>query len=307
MRQSRPRFAGAAVLDTQVETALRGWAESDDFTEQTQARAAETASRFVRRLHAQGVEDFTQVTRAHCEGFLQAPTVEGRSALLATQHSRRVALRMLFRTLRSNGVVTGDPTLDIPLPPRSSSASRPLTDDEIVMGRASSRLGMAGSGSLRPAVIWAFAEATAVTSEISAVRIQDIDHADDPHWVRLPGTKRAEPRLGELTDWGRIMLTRHLVTLSNDGALPDAPLTYTGAATPGQAAAQASVSNALANTLRVAGLRSEPDVRPGSVRAWAGRRLYDGGMPIEQVARRLGVRSLDAAAEEIGLDWRTPP
>ena len=35
-------------------------------------------------------------------------------------------------------------------------------------------------------------------------------------------------------------------------------------------------------------------MRPASLRNWAGRRLYDAGMPIEQVARRMGSRSLDS-------------
>ena len=56
--------------------------------------------------------------------------------------------------------------------------------------------------------------------------------------------------------------------------------------------------------LELSGLAAEPDVRPASVRNWAGRHRYDAGMPLEQVARRMGCRSLDGTAEDLGIDWR---
>ena len=45
-------------------------------------------------------------------------------------------------------------------------------------------------------------------------------------------------------------------------------------------------------------------MRPASLRNWAGRTAYDAGTPIEDVARLLGLRTLDAAAEDIALNWR---
>jgi hypothetical protein len=54
--------------------------------------------------------------------------------------------------------------------------------------------------------------------------------------------------------------------------------------------------------LRRAGLTTDAAVRPASVAAWAGRRLFDEGVALEEVARRLGIRSLDRTASFIGLD-----
>jgi hypothetical protein len=68
---------------------------------------------------------------------------------------------------------------------------------------------------------------------------------------------------------------------------------------------QAGVCNALGAVLDLAGLGGEADVRPASLRHWAGLELFDAGTPIQEVARRLGARSLDAAAEDIALHWRT--
>jgi integrase/recombinase XerC len=278
--------------------------DSGDFAEQTVDRVAETLTRFTRRLRALGITTVTEVGQAECRQFVLAPTSGGRPPEVHTLHARRTALRMLFRSLRRIGVDVGDPTLDLVLPARTSRVVRPLTDAEVEMCRYAARLGEAGAISLRRAVAWALGEATAVTSEISAVRVLDLDDPDEPRWVRLPGTRRHDARAGELTSWGSLIVARQVFALCEQGSSPEVPLVYRGAAVPGDATAQAAASNQVAAVLAFAGLRSEPDVRPASLRNWAGRRLYDAGQPIEEVARRMGSRSLDAAAEDIALNWR---
>lgn len=289
-----------------VDRVVRRWRESGTFTEQTLLRCEETLIRFASRLDAQGVHRLVDAEPRHCAGFIAAPTKTGTPPELATQHARRVALRMAFRALREDGDEVGDPTLDIVLAARSSRAARPLTDDEVALCRASSRLGQAGSGSLRRAVAWALGEATAVTSEISAVRCGDLDDAQHPRWVRLPGTRRHDPRRGELTEWGSAVVARMLRQRDAEGAGPASPLAYRGRSEPGQAGAQAAACNAIAAVLDLAGLSDQIDVRPASLRNWAGRRLYDQGVPLEQVARRMGCRSLDTCAEDLALGWRRP-
>jgi integrase/recombinase XerC len=108
-----------------------------------------------------------------------------------------------------------------------------------------------------------------------------------------------------LSPWGQAVLTRHTHALQAAGADPATLLAYGGAARPGGHVSQASVCNALGAVLDLAGLSGEADVRPASLRHWAGRELFDAGSPIEAVARRLGARSLDTAAEDIALTWRS--
>jgi integrase/recombinase XerC len=293
-------------LGQQLDRVRLHWETGGEFSDQTLLRCGETATRFVRRLQAQGVTRFEDVDATHCQGFLDARTTTGQQPELTTRHARRTALRMLFRALRELGVPVGDPTLDLRLPARTATAARPLTDDEITLGRASARLGGAGSANLQRAVAWALAEATAVTSEISAIRVTHVDDRTHPRWVHLPGTRRHDARLGELTSWGSVIVARQL-QLFADQALPASTLlTYRGRGEPGQHVAQAAACNALGAVLDLAGLSAEDDVRPASVRNWAGRHLYDAGMPLEQVARRMGTRSLDTCAEDIALQWRTP-
>jgi integrase/recombinase XerC len=294
----------ALPLAGQVEAVRARWVASGDFSAQTLARACEIADRFAHRVTAQGLTTFADVGAAHCQGFIDAPTTAGASPELTTRHARRTALRMLFRTLRQVGLCAADPTLDQRLPARSVTAARPLSDVEVTLCRASARLGEAGAVSLQRATAWALAETTAMTSEISRIRLSDVDDPHAPRWVQLPGTRRLDPRLGQLTDWGAAIVARQLRVLAGNQAGPHTLLTYRGRGVPGQDKAQSATCNAIGAILDLAGLSSEPDIRPASVRNWAGRRLYDGGMPIEQVARRMGCWSLDTAATAIALTWR---
>ncbi|MGI8617061.1 MAG: hypothetical protein ACR2L4_09840 [Actinomycetota bacterium] len=117
--------------------------------------------------------------------------------------------------------------------------------------------------------------------------------------VRIHGSSRTQPRHGFLSDWGIQQLGRRLVTLASAGA-EDTAVVYKG--DRGGASGQASASTAIAWTLRRAGLAADPAVRPASIAAWAGRRLLGEGLALEEVARRLGIRSLDRTASFIGLD-----
>lgn len=288
----------------EVARVVQVWHDSGLYTDQTLTRSQETLTRFAARLSAQGIGSLEDADEVACEGFIQAFTADRRPPEPATRHARRGVLRMAFRALRTQGVPVGDPTLDLALPSKAGLPARPLTDEEVQSGRLASRMGAAGSSSLHRAVVWALAEATAVTSEVSAVRVADFDDPENPTLVELPGAARVSPRVVALTDWGALILSRHLAALKDSGADAATPVAYRGAAEPGQAVAQAATANAVAATLRAAGLRGDPRVKPASVRAWAGRRHHQRTGSIEETARLLGSKSLDATATVIGLDWR---
>ena len=298
-------LTGAVRMPDLPELVAALWSASGEFTEQTLLRSGETVARFASRLTAQGVTDVTHITAEHCDGFIHARGRGGLVPELSTMHARRTALRMMFRILRDAGYPVGDPTLDIYLPSRTSRAARPLSDGEITLGRVASRLGNAGGSSLSRAVAWALGETTAVTSEMTAVRVNDLDDLANPRWIHLKGSARHDERLGELTDWGGTIVARQVALLRERGHPASTLLLYRGRGEPGRHVAQASACNTIADVLQAAGLNTEPDIRPGSLRNWAGRHLYDEGLPLEQVARRMGCRSLDTTAEDIALTWRS--
>lgn len=240
-----------------------------------------------------GLFDLAEVSCSVARAFVTASTGRGTAPSISTMHWRRTALRLLFRAARRQGLVDGDPTLDLDLPPRSSLGTRPLTDDEITLCRSVAQWSLAGS---RRAAAWALAEATCRSSELPGVAGDDVNLDSGRVWIG--GGKTTLPRNGQLTEWGLVQVRARIEELD----APSLPIVYSGRLPGG--AGQVSGASAIVDVLTRAGLHQEPDVRPGSVAAWAGRRVLDETGRIDHAARALGVRSLDRAASIVGWDWR---
>lgn len=239
-----------------------------------------------------GVIELFRVTPAIAEAFITAPGAAGAPSI-REQHSRRGGLRLLFRSARAAGLDVGDPTLDIALPMRSLNRARPLADDEIALCRASTAWSLVDS---RHAACWALVEATCRTGELPYIRREDVDLEARRVW--LHGGRRTSPRWGLLSEWGVGQLDRRLDASSSS-------LLYGG--DQPREGGRVSSSLAILEVLRRAGLATEPDVRPSSITAWAGRQVLAATGRIDVVAQRLGLRSLDRAASYIGWDWLTEP
>jgi integrase/recombinase XerC len=243
-----------------------------------------------------GLDRLDEVTATIAWSFVIAPTSAGERPSTSTMHWRRTALRLLFRAARRQGLTHGDPTLDLDLPPRSSLGTRPLTDDEVSLCRSVAQWSLGGS---RRAVAWALAEATCRSSELPNISGDDIDLGSGRVWIA--GGKATRPRTGQLTGWGLLQVRARL----DEVEAHSLPLVYSGRSPAG--AGQVSGAAALVDVLTRAGLHGEPDVRPGSVAAWAGRRVLEETGRIDCAARTLGVRSLDRAAAIVAWDWQADP
>ncbi len=243
-----------------------------------------------------GVLDVNLIQKQHAEAFIHSLRPDASEPSVATMHLRRGAIRLLCKEGRRLDLLSGDPTIDILLPPRSVLSTRPLTDDEIELCRLAA---VFNSTDLRSAVAWALAECTARVSEIAHVSVRDVDMSG--HRVYIAGSGRTDPRWAPMPPWAETQLARRLSagTLRSD---PDARLV------PWPSRNRTRPTNAATMTvigvLRRAGIHGEPDVRPGSVAGWAGGRLLRRGYGIDEVAKALGSRSLDRAAQTIGFDWR---
>jgi integrase len=277
-----------------VDLAIRGLVREKELSLQTLARAEALMRQFASFVErGVGLNDLGAVTSQIVAEFVFAPDVDAASPTASTVHFRRWAVRSLFRRMRSEGLEIGDPTLDLVLPGRGGPSEwRPLQDDEVELCRAACLGVKRGDAS----VAWALAEATARTGELPQVRLGDVDL--DRAAVRLAGTRRVAARWGRLSVWGCTQLRR---ALSDQHKSPsDLLLTF---GDPGSALAQSSAVGVISRTLRRAGLGDASDVRPSSVPAWAGRKIFETTAQIEVVASRLGIRSLDRAAAFIGWDW----
>jgi len=280
-----------------VELALQHAVDQDLLSHQSTSRVRRTVRRFASFAEeASRTPGLDEVTPGDADAFIRARTSTGQVPTTATMHHRRSSLRLLFRMARLLGLAESDPTLDIHLPPRSALSCRPLTNDEVALCRSWAVHTLRDT---RQPAAWALAETGARTSELPHVRVSDVDL--DSGSVRVHGSPRLEPRSGRMSEWGSKQIARRMVELKGD---PGAPLVYSGA---GGEAGQASACIAISDTLRRAGLGRERDVRPLSVAAWVGATMLAHGGSIDQVARALGMRSLDRAARLVGWDWRADP
>lgn len=85
---------------------------------------------------ARGVTLLADVDQDLVEMFVHSPHGRGpggapEPVAVGTKHSRRSALRSMFKTCRAQGLDDRDPAADIVLPPRLERVPRPLTDDEM--------------------------------------------------------------------------------------------------------------------------------------------------------------------------------
>jgi integrase/recombinase XerC len=200
----------------------------------------------------------------------------------------------LFHFLRAIGAASQDPTVDIELPPRTSLAGRPLDDDEVDECRWASRSDFT---SWRYPAVWALAEAGATMTELPRILVSDVDL--EKGLVLLRGSPRTLRRVVPLTDWGRVQLERLLVTAV---LAPDGPIVYGGEGATGR---RSTLAGMVRRIYTQAGLDRESDVTTESVRAWLGRAMRGQDEPIEGVARRLGMHSVDRTFLLIGEDWQS--
>lgn len=284
LTESVPLAAAAFVADELVRT----WWSS----EVQGRRMSALIGRVVAFAEASGCRTLDSFDGQLARAFVDAVDADGQMPSLELRHRRRCAIRLLFRAARARDLSDGDPTLDLVLPRRSPLHTRPLTDEEMVLCRASASWSLTAT---RRAAAMALAETTARTGEAGLIRASDLDL--DASRVWLPGGGTTAPRWGEVSEWGAAQLRRRLDALGH----ADVPLLYRGNGT--RDVGQVSSCIALTDVLRRAGLADEPDVRPASIVAWAGRRILEETGRIDEVARRLGMRSLDRTARFIDWSW----
>lgn len=292
MADGTPALAGLSP-SCAIEAVAAHLVAEGTISEQSFERLVELMERFAGFTTAgHGVADLGLTTRAIVDEFVDAPTSAGTAPSATVRHLRRCAVRLLFRTARQLSLVDTDPTLDLELPARRPPAARPLTDTEVEGCRAAA---LYLFNATRLPAAWALAEAGVRSGELANITVADIDL--EGGMVHASGCRSAVARTVPLTDWGTAQIGRRLRDLPSN---PAWPLTYEGNGS--DKSKQASSCIAITDCTARAGLATDPSVRPVSVTAWVGRRVFEETGRIDQVAARLGMRSLDRAARLIGLD-----
>ncbi|WP_053914060.1 hypothetical protein VM636_17550 [Streptomyces sp. SCSIO 75703] len=126
-------------------------------------------------------------------------------------------------------------------------------------------------------------------------------------WIH--GSTRTDARWCPLDPWAlRVLLARAAFVARQQGSLeavPEARLAVSSIPAPDEQL-QARACVALSDLIRRIGLGTDPRVKPASLTAYAAVRIFSGTGKIEDVARGLGLRSLDRAADLVGYDWARP-
>jgi integrase len=284
---------------------LQHLVESGDLTQRTvQKMAAEMASLTLYMadgLHRPLVADVRTADVARwIDSALGGRRHNGQPPSATTRRLRRSAARLLFRVLRHLDLHAGDPTLDIGVPGGGvTSTTVPLSDEDLHILRYACVI---EAGDTRLPSVLALSEAGGTTDELWRVRIRDCDLADGT--VGFRGNKHRIARRNPLSAWGARQLRNRVEALRRSGADDDTLVVYAGAAAEASESPGVSAARAVRRLLELADLAHEPGIRPGSIPAAFGKRVWERHRDIALVAQALGCRSLDAAARIIDVDVR---
>jgi integrase len=262
---------------------------------------------------ARGAVELCDIDTSMCLAWVRAPlsrprnnpTAPLRYPAYGTQHVRRAAERALFGTCRLLGLQDGDPSSDITLPPKPRRFTRPLDELEIDACKTAARF--SPTETRGPATL-ALALTGATTGEIPHLTVGDLHLEARLLWVHTDNARSNRARWSTLDDYAYTALSRHLWKLGArpDHHLPaDLPLVFQGDTAADNAYRTATASNTIIRILKRAGLHGQDGVRPTSITEYVAAAIYEETGRIEAVAARLGMYSLDATADMLGLEWMT--
>ncbi|RPK40874.1 hypothetical protein [Streptomyces sp. ADI93-02] len=250
-----------------------------------------------------GIHRMDDVTGQLTDSFMAAPGHDRRDNITlvpkdGTRRQRRSALASLFTHARALGMTQAVPLLDsppIPRPPRSTGAE--LTDEEIETLQFHSERGMPAT---RHAALLALLLSGLTSAETAQTTDTDLDLAQAG--VTTGGSTRTMPRTCPLSPWAV-----HVLGLRSSYLGEHRPAQHrlvTDSST--RYAAQASVGAGFNEIARRSGLATTVrKVEPRDITRYIARQMLLETGQISEVARRLGLSSLDNAADLAGLAWKT--
>jgi integrase/recombinase XerC len=243
-------------LTAAVQAVTEAWIADGVLAAQTLDKFGLLTRRFARFSAAHNVTALAAVDRPLVVKFVAA---KGRTrhgvvtdAAVATMHNRRAALRAFFRTARRLRLTIDDPTTDIDVPARQSSAQRPLSDDEAALVRLFSER----ATPTRHAPTAALLLAGAHTSELGHITVADLDVHTSTVWAH--GSGKHQPRTLALDGWSvRVLAERaaHLTRPLPTRIPPPVLCTGAGGSDPHK---QARVCVTVREILTRSGLSDDP-------------------------------------------------
>ncbi|WP_193637905.1 site-specific integrase [Nocardioides malaquae] len=259
-----------------------------------------------------GVTLLGDVTPNVVLAWLQMPGKAGLSPARNVMWQRRSAMRSFLETCRVLGLVEHNAAHSVELPGRSTRYVRPYSDVE--MGQLQ-RVSRSELGDLRTPAVLALVMCGASTKELINVTVADVDVANGRVWLCGGGYRQRDRWVTFLTDWTTEAITQRVTELRTTyGADADAvSLVYKPHPSQPTPTRQATAGNTVLLRLQKKARLHVPGVtRTESIREWTAATIYAETGSLIEVARRLGMASLDAAAHIVEYDWTsdidtTPP
>ncbi|MFF4379152.1 hypothetical protein [Kitasatospora sp. NPDC001547] len=297
-----------ASIRTAVCLVARAWdrkASQGLLRRQSLDKLITVSERFLKFADALDISRMKDVDEHLLQAFIDAPGRDRRGRISAegpadsTRRSRRWTLSLFCAEARRLSLTTLSPILDTPAIARTTVAGRcDLTPDDIRTLCFHAERGMPHT---RHASVLALLLAGLGTGEIGPANTADLDLEHNRVWAS--GTQQLAARFCPLDDWSCTVLELR-ATHVHRRAGTQAPIPLTVHSATSDYTTQASICTTFADISRRSGVLSNGHrAKPRDITSYiAAQTLADTGQ-ITQVALRLGVASLDVAAQRAGLRW----
>ncbi|MCZ0975579.1 hypothetical protein O1L55_38820 [Streptomyces albulus] len=251
---------------------------------------------------AQQITLLDDITPTVAEAFVNAPGHDRHRGVIpvpsgGTRRQRRSAVTSLFAQARALGLTKAAPMVDsaaIPRSPRRPGAD--LQPQEVARLQFHSERGMPTT---RHSALLALLLAGFWSAEVGAATSSDLDL--DAGSVRTNGSARTLARTCPLDEWGIHVLGLRAAYLGRRGPGPHR-LVASAASAP--SVVQSSVGAGFGDIARRSGLATRArKVEPRDITRYVARKILNETGQLSEVARRLGLSSLDVAAGLANLQW----
>lgn len=296
-----------------VDLVLAEWAKAVDRGEITAATAethGKVLATFVKFMKARGVVTVADIDARLLHEWTRSLNSRGGGHPTANMvNLRRSVARSLYRTLALLGITDQDITVAVSAPPRPPRAVAPLNEAQVGdLKQASLVRRGAHSGSSKAPAALALALLGAQSKEIPAVRVCDVNFLEGSVFVHSGGDRTFDRWLPLDDPWAYQSLAERVQYLQkNYGAAASAmPVAYLQGRTRGGAGLRnpaAATSNTLDKIFKDAGVKQPGRVRIASLSEYVALRVYRATGDLMEVAYRLGMSSLDAAAHIVDDAW----
>lgn len=258
---------------------------------------------FVAVLSVQGIEQVGEVTPNMVYAWCTMPLASGEPSAVNSWNRRRSSVRSFFETCRCLGIADGNPAKAVDFPVRGGRYVNAFDDAAI---RQAQDVARSVLGDTRTPCALALSMSGAAPRELANVTVADVDLAGGRVWLHSGGYRCRDRWVPFTDDWcaqaaaDRVQDLRAEFGDEADGV----PLVYKAhAKRPTEARQAEAMTTLLTRLLQKARLHEAHKTRAESIREWLAATVFEETGSVEQVALRLGLGSLDAAAHLVGHDW----